>query len=314
MSVQWLWPRDPEGWTVVDCQGGLFAVSVKLPTNLNDRAVVQKHVSLPGAKIDQVNLSYLMKQLNDQSFPLLHILGRKEYQMFLVEKAAVKPEEMQSSLRWTVSPLLDYPAVDANLSWMEIPQWSGLINRTPELYVITARSELIKERMDEFEQAKLTMKVFDIRETGQRNISAALKDQEAAVCLIYAESDGVQLTVTYKGELHLERYIRESLFDDDENSQTNITEKKFDRVALEVQRSIDFVHRNASYMPFDGIFIGPTEKNIGLREKLQSRLLTDVNELDLSTLFEWPADSDLVVPEVQAKYFNALGASLRLKN
>lgn len=233
--------------------------------------------------------------------------------MFLVDKAAVQPEEMEGSLRWSLTPLLDYPASEANLSWMDIPQALAVSNRTPQLYVVAARREMVNQRMDFFDRARIALKVLDIRETGQRNISAAIQDYEAAVCLIYAEPNGVQLTVTYQGDLYLERYIREALFKTDEQGVLANDEAKFDRVALEVQRSIDFVRRNASAMPFDGIFVAPTQSEIGLVEKLQSRVTTDVMALDMGRLFEWPKGSDLQQPQVQAMYFNALGAALRMK-
>lgn len=314
MSFKWLWPSGPDGWTAIDCQGGMFGVSVKSPRTFDERALVVQHAAMPGVSLDQANLAQMSKLMHGHSYPLIHVLGRKEYQMFLVDKAAVKPEEMESSLRWSLTPLLDYPASDANLSWMEIPKTPTTnANRTAQLYVIAARRELINQRADLFERAHAALQVLDIRETGQRNISAAIKAQDAAVCLIYAEPSGVQLTVTYKGELYLERYIRESLFAQDEADSQGVAAQKYDRVALEVQRSIDFVHRNAASMPFDGIFVAPTQTDIGLVEKLQTRLLTEVRALDLNSLFEWPEDSDLHKPEVQALYFNALGAALRLK-
>mgnify|MGYP000237460447 CR=1 FL=1 len=314
MSFKRLWSRGPDGWTAIDCQGGMFGVSVKSPRTFDERAVVEKHASMPGVNLDQANLVQMGKLMHGHGFPLVHLLGRKEYQMFLVDKAAVKAEEMESSLRWSLTPLLDYPSSEANLAWMEIPQTPTANSlRTPQLYVVAARRELVNQRTDLFESAHLTLRAMEIRETGQRNISAAIKAQDAAVCLIYAEPNGVQLTVTYKGELYLERYIRESLFVADEDMTEAVMSQKFDRVALEVQRSIDFVQRNASSIPFDGIFVAPTQSDIGLLAKLKTRLLADVRALDLNSIFEWPNGSDLVRPEVQALYFNALGAALRLK-
>lgn len=313
MAFKWLLPHGPDGWTAIDCQNGMFGVSVKSPTQRGERAKVLQYAALPRANLDQTSLIQMGKLMHGQDLPLIHVLSRKEYQMFLVDKAAVRPEEMESSLRWSLTPLLDYPASDANLSWMAIPQTQAGSNRTPQLYVIATRRELANQRTDLFENARIPVSVLDIRETGQRNISAALNDQEAAVCLIYAEPQGVQLTVTYQGELYLERYIRESLFNVEGEREAITEDQKLDRVALEVQRSIDFVHRNAASIPFDGIFVAPTQSDIGLVEKLNSRLLTDISALDLSTVFEWPAGSDLVKPEIQALYFSALGAALRLK-
>lgn len=313
MSFKWPWRSGPDGWTVIDCQGGLYGVSVKPPRKPGERSTVVKHAAMPRVTLDQANLIQMSKLMQDTGFPFIHVLGRKEYQIFLVDKSAVRPEEMEGSLRWSLTPLLDYPASEANLSWMDIPQTHAASNRTPQIYVVAARRELINQRMDFFDHANIPLKVLDIRETGQRNISSAIHDQDAAICLIYAEPNGVQLTVTYQGDLYLERYIRETLFMPDDDGQLGSNEAKFDRVALEVQRSIDFVHRNASAMPFDGIFVAPTQIEIGLVEKLKSRLLSDVMPLDLSRFFIWPDDSELANIEAQAVYFNALGAALRVK-
>lgn len=313
MSFKWPWTRGPEGWTAIDSDGGLIGVRVKSPRKIGERARVLQHATMPNAVLDQANLRQLGKLMQNSRSPLVHVLGRQDYQMFLVDKATVRPDEMLSNLRWTLTPLLDYPATEANLSWMDVPQTHAASHRTPQLYVVAARRTMINQRMDMFDRARLSLTSLDIRETGQRNISAAIQDQDAAVCLIYAEPKGVQLTVSYRGELFLERYIRESLFQTDEDGLHAPDVQRYDRVALEVQRSIDFVRRNAASIPFDGIFIAPTQSDIGLVDKLQARLLAEITPLDLSRLFEWPPDSELVKPEVQALYFNALGAALRVK-
>ena len=317
MLFKKLWPSGPVGWTAIDCQNGMYGVSVRSSRTLGEPAIVVRHAAMPRAVLDEANLVQMSKLMQNESFPFVHVLSRKEYQMFLVDKAAVRAEEMESSLRWSLTPLLDYPASEANLSWVDVPQVQALAQttdtRAPQVYVIAARRELVNQRMDFFDRAHLALKALDIREMAQRNISVAIPDQETATCLLYAEQAGVQLTVTYQGELYMERYIRESLFKSEDDDTSEQDEQKFDRVALEVQRSMDFVRRNAPAMPLNGIFVAPTLSDIGLVEKLQSRLLTGVQALDLSTLFIWPDGSDLVRPEVQATYFNALGAALRIK-
>jgi hypothetical protein len=138
-------------------------------------------------------------------------------------------------------------------------------------------------------------------------------DQNAAICLIYADTFGIRLTVSYKGELYLARFINESLFNTEEDSDSDSFNTKLARVALEVQRSIDFVRRNYAFIVFDGVYVAPTQSEIHFQEQLESRLSTEVKTLNLSTLFEWPRGSDLVKPEVQSMYFNVLGAALRMK-
>lgn len=313
MSLKFSWPGRPDGWTSIDSQGGIFCVSLKLPHKLGDRPIVVKNAALPGATLTHANLLKMGKLIGDQGYPVVAILNSADYQIFLLDKAAVKAEEIESSLRWSLSPLLDYPAMEANLSWLAIPKTQSRSNTTTQLHVIAARSEMINQRMDLFEHARMPAQIIDIRETAQRNISAAIQDQDAAVCLIYADSFGVRLTVSYKGELYLARTIHESLFDAKEESVTDSIEHKFDRVALEVQRSIDFVRRNYASMAFDGVYVAPTQININFQVQLESRLSTEIKTLDMSSIFEWPADSDLVKPEVQSMYFNALGAAMRMK-
>ena len=54
--------------------------------------------SMPGVNLDQANLVQMGKLMHGHGFPLVHLLGRKEYQMFLVDKAAVKAEEMENTM------------------------------------------------------------------------------------------------------------------------------------------------------------------------------------------------------------------------
>ena len=312
-SINWLWHTGPSGWASIDCQGGVFGVSVKSPRKTGEKPRVVKYAALPGEATSVDALSQVNRLIGSSGFPWVGVLDRSEYQMFLVEKAAVQAEEMEHSLRWTLSPLIDYPATEANFSWMEIPTLNAPTGRTPQLYVVTSRRELVEKRTDLFEAAHIELAALDIRETGQRNISVAMEKPNEGVCLVFAEPKGIQLTVTFNGELYLERFIREALFDEVDINVPDQASLEFDRVALEIQRSIDFIRRNFPSLLISRVWVGPTEKEIGLAKELGDRLLEPVQSLDLGQVFDWPQGSELVRPEVQALYFNALGAALRFK-
>jgi len=78
--------------------------------------------------------------------PLVTLLGRHDYQLFMLDKPAVRPDEMESSLRLAVSPLIDYPVAEANLAWLDIPLRQTMGNRVPQLYVVVSRTELVDAR------------------------------------------------------------------------------------------------------------------------------------------------------------------------
>ena len=303
----------PAGLIVLDSQGGLHGVTVKAPAQHGGKPRVLHHASIPGeAAITEANLLQLWHQLGEPRFKAMALLERGEYQIFVVDKANVKPAEMQQNFRFTLGPLLDYPADEANLSWTDVPSQFTTAARTPQVYLVAAKRELVDQRAATFAQAKWRLSIVDIRETSQANIAERKEVHGSGVCLVFADPDGIQITITYQGELYLERFIRESLFDASEpDIETDARREKFDRVALQLQRSLDYVRRNYSGLSVDRLYLGPTQSNIGLLEELNARMLEPLQALDLSEVFEWPEGSDLVKPEVQARYFVALGAALR---
>lgn len=312
---RWPWRNAIEGWTAVDSQDGLFGVSVRLPRDAEKKPQVVRHAALPGETATAESLINFKKQIDASGFGWVSVLAHHDYQMLLMDKAAVSENEMEQSLRWSISPLIDYPPQEANLSWMDVPVSGDQANRTPQVYVIAARRELIDTHASLFARAQISLQVIDIRKTGQRNISAALEPfypaTDTGLCLIHAESGGVQLTVTHKGELYLERFIRESIFNGQQAQDTSSETERLDRIALEIQRSVNLLQRHFSFLSVDQILVAPTRKEIGLADQLSSRLAMKVQSVDLGQVFDWPDGSDLVRPEIQALHFNALGAALR---
>jgi MSHA biogenesis protein MshI len=311
LSFKSLWSRNPDGWSAIDLQGGVFGVNVRLPRQAGQKPAVLVHVGYPGQAVDGAVLAQMGRLLAPARFNVVALLGRHDYQVVMADKPAVRPDEMESSLRLAVSPMIDYPVAEASLAWLDIPARQTMGNRIAQLYAVTARAERVNACSELFEQARMRLDALDIRESAQRNISWLLGNDKAATCMIYADAEGVQLTVTYRGELYLVRFIGESLFD--KAGQPELLSQAIDRLALEIQRSFDFVRRNYPAITIDALHVAPTATDIGLADLLQVHLIEAVRVLDLSSLFDWPAGSELQKPQVQAQYFHALGAALRIQ-
>lgn len=313
LSIKSLWSTEPGGWTAIDMQGGMFGVSVRLPTAGKRKPQLLQRAVFPGQRAEGAVLAQMARTLSSDKLPTVTLLGRRDYQLFMVDKPAVRPDEMDSSLRLAISPQIDYPVAEANLAWFDIPVRQTLGNRVEQLYVAVARTGLVDARKALFDLAHMGLQAVDIREAAQRNISWQIEDGESAVCLLCAEPEGVQLTITFGGELYLVRFIGEALYGKGLDSNGQQRAQAIERLALEIQRSFDFIRRNYPALNLRRVHVAPTVEDLGLMQALQNHLIEEVQALDLAQVFEFPANSDLQKPELQAQLFHALGSALRLQ-
>jgi Tfp pilus assembly PilM family ATPase len=233
----------------------------------------------------------------------------------LLERPAVKDEEMAQSLRWMLDARLDYPAAEANLAWLDVPAHEAQGNRPRQLYAVAAQKSVMDERTRLVEETGRLLSTIDVRETARRNLAALVEERSGSgVMLLVAEANGLQITVTFQGELYLERFIPEKVLEERSVGDTEARERQAERLALEIQRTLDFLRRNFPQVTLGEILVGPLPPEIGLASGLASRLSEPVRSLDLCEYFDWPTDSDFGKLEVQARYLTAIGAALRYRD
>jgi MSHA biogenesis protein MshI len=237
------------------------------------------------------------------------VLGRKSYRILVAEEPAVRVTEMEQSLRWAVSTMIDYPIDDAVVSWMRIPTEKLMPNRPPHLYVVVARKDLVNGYRDLFKNAKLPLKAVDVRETAHRNIAALVARDGEGIGMLSVSLRGVQFTVTYQGELFLDRYVDETFFG--AHVDAAMRERASERLVLQVQRSLDFIGRTLPFIDVNRLILAPMPGEIGLRDRLAENISVPVEALDLNTVFDLSKVPELASIGAQANYFVALGGALR---
>jgi MSHA biogenesis protein MshI len=255
-------------------------------------------------------LAQLARSIAVPQFKWTLPLARGDYRMIVVPEPAVKQAEMADSVRWSLGTVLDYPVEEATLDWMSIPTLNHAPQRQQHLYAVVARSAVIRQRVEMFRQAKITLSAVDVRETAQRNIAALVEKPGEAIGMVSVNEQGVQITFTFEGELYLDRFIEVSLataIAGDDDSRTRI----YERITLQVQRSLDFVHRTLSFMQVGRIVMAPLPAPIALREHLAQNIAEPIEMLDLASVFDFSLTPQLAPEEAQARYFVALGAALR---
>jgi MSHA biogenesis protein MshI len=127
--------------------------------------------------------------------------------------------------------------------------------------------------------------------------------------LIFDEAEGL-LTFTANGELLVTRHVEISarqLVVADEQRRSAL----FERIALDVQRSLDNFDRMNSAIPVERLLVAPIPGLDGFIDHLRENLTIAVAPLDVATVIDLGRVPGMVDPLRQFQSLRALGAALR---
>ena len=311
--ASWIRTGRAPGWTAVAAEAdGIYGISIATPKLPTDKPAIVGCGFVAGGQLDSESLAVLAKQIAVSGFPWTLTLNRDLYNVLVVAEPTVKADELDQAVRWGISTMITYPAAEADMAWMKIPAHPSQPNRPPHLYVAAAHHEQIAVCMETFKKAKLSLQAIDIRETAHRNIAALVERPGEGVALLSLGALGVQFTVTFQGELYLDRFVKETIVDPDMDELAR--ERASERVVLQVQRSLDFVGRSLPFIDLNRVLLAPMQNDPGLRRYFEQNLPVPVEDIDLATAFDFSKTPELFDSGRQAGYFVALGAALRFRN
>ncbi|WP_027867436.1 hypothetical protein [Massilia alkalitolerans] len=299
--------KKKDGWlTIAVLADGVAATSVK-PVAEGMPSVRFAHF-LPG-KPDAAVLEKAAREGQAHAYRCLTLLGPGEYQLINLEAPNVPREELKTAVRWRLKDILDFPVLEATVDVLDIPVDAGQVRAQQSVFVVAARNTVIKPRQQLFLDAKIGLEVIDIPEMAQRNISALIAPENRGVAMLSFGAEGGLLTVTWRGELYLSRRIDVTL---DQLLEPDHERKhaSFDRITLELQRSLDNFERQYSFISIAKLVLGPSKVS-GLDDYLSSNLYTPVETLDLASVFDLGRTPELQDQAVQGRFFIPLGAALR---
>jgi MSHA biogenesis protein MshI len=302
--------KKADAWLAMVLQrDGVAAASIRHVPGA--RPAVTVAAFFPGAAHADV-LDKAARELQSASYRCTTVLAGGEYQFMSVEAPNVPREEMKTAVRWRLKDILDFPVDDATFDVLDIPLGPNAATRPQQsIFAVAARNGVIKSRQAMFAGAKIKLRTIDIPEMAQRNISAMLEPEGRGIAMLSFFDDGGLLTVSWRGELYLSRRIdvtAAQLLEADIDRRN----ASFDKITLELQRSLDNVERQFSFVSVAKLVLAPTGA-AGLDEYLSSNLYTRVETLDLNTLFDLSGLPELAGPAQQNRFFTAIGAALRIE-
>jgi MSHA biogenesis protein MshI len=256
-------------------------------------------------------LDKLARDMHASQYRCSTLLSGRDYQMLAVEAPNVQPDELKAAVRWRLKDMLDFHIDDATIDVLDIPADKSAAVRVNQMFAVAARNAVIQARQALFTAAKVELSIIDIPETAQRNISAMLEPEGRGLAMLYFNAEGGLLTVTFNGELYLSRRI-EVTIDQVQELDPDRRNQYFDKITLELQRSLDHFDRQFHFVTVSKLLLAPLPKS-SLHDYLSSNLYMPVDTLDLATVFDFSRVAELATVEAQQRHFLTLGAALRVE-
>jgi MSHA biogenesis protein MshI len=296
--------REP-GWLVASLRPQELAI-VHGRIGSNGKARIGKLASreLEG---DYAGAERLSREWHLERYRCATLLEPGDYQLLQVEAPNVPPAELKAAIRWRIKDLLDYHVDDATVDVLDIPPDPTGAAGGHSMYAVAARNEAVQACIERFDAAHIPLSVIDIAETAQRNIAALYEQEGRGVGLLYlGESSGL-FTINYRRELYLARRIDVGY---DQISAAPERDEAFNRIAVELTRTLDHFDRQFGFVAVNKLLLGPEPEESGLLEYLGSNLDIPISRVDLGATLAFDADAR---PDRRSEWqhFHLVGASLR---
>lgn len=177
------------------------------------------------------------------------------------------------------------------------------------MYAVTARNDVVQACIGRFEGAHIPLSAIDIPEMSQRNIAALFEQDERGLAMLHIGPEQALLTVNFRGELMLARRIEIGAEELGASSGAS-REEHFQRVLLELQRTLDHFDRQFAYAPIAKLLLAPQPGESGLLEFLAGNLDLPVEKAHLASVIAFGARAELE-PVDEWRLFHLIGAALR---
>jgi MSHA biogenesis protein MshI len=256
---------------------------------------------------DAAALQRLGKTLKAEKFRTTTLLAPGEYQTLSIESPGVPREEFKAALSWRVKEQLDFDLDEAVVDGVDMPG-SGNANRAAQAMAVAARKHTVEARVKPLRDADFKVEAVDIPEFAQRNLGALFEQTDRGLAMLAFDADGGLLTATYQGELYLARRL-DITFAQLVEAKGIQRQQVFDRVALEVTRSLDHFDRQFGFITVTKLVVAPLPDGLGLLEHLGQSVYVPVEQADLSRVMDIAGAS--VTPAEQANHWRVIGAALR---
>ncbi|MBF0214814.1 MAG: hypothetical protein HQM00_14845 [Magnetococcales bacterium] len=244
--------------------------------------------------------------------PFVGVLDRGAYVLLPAEAPDVPREEWAATMKWRIKDQITFPVTQAVLEVFDMPGTGSSDADSGRIYVAAAKENEVRRHLQLFHDAGVDPIALDIQELALLNFTRTLEDVAEGVALLHLEAKSGQVMMIKSGRFYLARRIEsglESLMASLDADGSGVDRAPYmDRVALEVQRTMDYFESHFSQAPASSLYIAPFPQVIeGVRQALAQRLGMRVRYLPLSESLEMPEGWSEVA---LARALPAIGAAM----
>ncbi|WP_338761254.1 agglutinin biogenesis protein MshI [Massilia sp. METH4] len=304
----WHKAKKKDGWLAVSAAAeGVTAAVVR--RRADAKPAVLAAAFHPGGRAEAAGLiARVGRELDAPAHLCSSILVPGEYQLLAVEAPNVPADELKTAVGWRLKDLIDFPVPEATIDVLDIPVAPNGPAHNHQVFAVAARNGIIEALQNLYTEAKVELGAIDIPEIAQRNISALLEPEGRGLAMLAFDAHGGLLTVTFRGELYLARRMDIGLAQVEGAPEAR--QSLFDRIALELQRSLDNFERQFQYVAVSKLVLAPTG-SASLHDYLSANLYLPVDLLDLDAVFDLDKVPQLRDAAQQARFLTVLGGGLR---
>lgn len=268
------------------------------------------------AENDFTEIKKIVSSLNLKHYHCTSLLSLFDTHLFEIEKPPVTQEEMPTAVRWKVKEMVEIPLEDMIIDTFDIIPPSSITSaatRAPQIFATVVNKNIVNEYFKRYADTNIPLEVIDIDELAQRNIANLFEQEKKGLVLLSFTEEGGLLTVSYNKELYFYRRLDISL---DQLLQLKDADyekryKVLDRITTELQRSLDKVERQYSFISLNKIYVSPLPEEVGLENYLHSNLYISTETLNLSAKLDFGTIEHDQKDLFQLKFFHLIGACFR---
>lgn len=227
------------------------------------------------------------------------VLDPADYRLLQTNMPEVPVEELREALRWRIQDLLDFSAEEAEIEFFAMPA-SLLPGRNAMASVVACRRTLIQRQLEQCGKFNLKPKVVDICEMALRNVAESLPESGKGLAFLHMGKTRGILQLQKNDTVYVTRMMdfgSQELFQDFLGRDEDDLGGVFGRLALEIQRSMDYYESYFGVSPMSSLVVCPVDGGTDeLERRLNQALGLTTRTMDLAEVMscEEPPDVSTV--------------------
>ena len=245
-----------------------------------------------------------------------YVLNSKEYELLLLEAPAVEDSELWDAAIWRIKELIQTPIDDTAVDVMRLPT-DAYRGRVDMLYAVATSKAVIRQHIKFLKRCDLICRVIDIPEMTIRNLLSHTQDADVgSLAVIGLRRSNGEIVIISHDALYLTRNLEmgiKQLLTDSESQFSLENDLVIDRLALDVQRSLDYYESQVGKGIVKKLYLLPvTDERIDIVKDLSRLIPTLVEPFNLYESVQLGFDKTLT-PKEQAYCIPAIGAAIRME-